>query len=205
MNKKEKLKEFHRSNIIEVAKKLFIEKGVIQTSMDEIAKEADYSKSTLYAYFKSKDEIYSYIVYENTLLLKQAIVDAIKNNETLEAAFMAICEAHVSFYDNYPLYFESMIVSITEAQDDSSPIYRMVFELGEEINKVIMDFLDKRIKMKQVRPDIDTLQTAFALWAGICGLIIMTNNKSSYIDCMKVSKQDFLSYGFKTYLNSILI
>jgi len=205
MNKKEKLKEFHRNNIIAVAKKLFIEKGVVQTTMDDIAKEGEYSKSTLYAYFKSKDEIYSYIVYENTLMLKQAIVDAIKDNDSLDAAFMAICEAHVSFYDNYPLYFESMIGSITEAQDDSSPIYRMIFELGEEINKVIMDFLDERIKMKQIRPDIDTLQTAFALWAGICGLITMTNNKSSYIECMKVSKQEFLHYGFKTFLHSILI
>jgi len=78
MNKKEKLKEFHRNNIIAVAKKLFIEKGVVQTTMDDIAKEGEYSKSTLYAYFKSKDEIYSYIVYENTLMLKQAIVDAIR-------------------------------------------------------------------------------------------------------------------------------
>ena len=57
MGKREKLKEFHRSNILEVAKKLFLENGFIQTTMDDIAKVADYSKSTLYVYFKSKEEI----------------------------------------------------------------------------------------------------------------------------------------------------
>ena len=57
MGKREKLKEFHRSNILEVAKKLFLENGFIQTTMDDIAKMADYSKSTLYVYFKSKEEI----------------------------------------------------------------------------------------------------------------------------------------------------
>jgi Transcriptional regulator len=57
LGKREKLKEFHRSNILEVAKKLFLENGFIQTTMDDIAKMADYSKSTLYVYFKSKEEI----------------------------------------------------------------------------------------------------------------------------------------------------
>jgi AcrR family transcriptional regulator len=46
--KKEKLKEFHKNNIIESAKALFAERGTDRTSMDDIAKVADYSKTTLY-------------------------------------------------------------------------------------------------------------------------------------------------------------
>ena len=36
-----------------------LEKGIALTTMDDISKEAGYSKSTVYVYFKSKDEIYN--------------------------------------------------------------------------------------------------------------------------------------------------
>lgn len=204
MSKREKLKEFHRNNILEAAKRLFIEKGTAGTTMDDIAREADYSKTTLYAYFKSKDEIFSYIVYENMLLLKQSLVEAIKNNDTLESAYMAICQAHVDFHNNHPLYFESMVGNTTEP-DDENQISKEIFDAGEEINQIIVDFLGFWIKAGKVKPDIDTLQTAFALWAGICGLITMTYNKPSYIACMKVSRQEFLNNSFMTLLNSIIV
>ena len=51
--KKELLTKFNKDNIIRAAKELFSEQGVERTTMDEIAKKADYSKSTLYVYFKS--------------------------------------------------------------------------------------------------------------------------------------------------------
>lgn len=204
MKKKERLKEFHRSNILEVAKQLFIEKGIVGTTMDDIAKKADYSKTTLYAYFKNKDEIYSYIVYENMLFLKQSLIESIKNGDTVESIYMAICQTHVDFYKSHPLYFESMVGSITEPNDESQ-ISKEIFNIGEEINQLIVEFLDTWIKAGKIRSDIDTLQTAFILWAGICGLIMMIYNKPSYATCMNVSKEDFLSNGFKTFLRAILI
>lgn len=62
MNKKERLYEFNRKHILSAAKELFLEKGAAQTTMDEIAKKADFSKSTIYVYFKSEEEIFDYIV-----------------------------------------------------------------------------------------------------------------------------------------------
>ncbi len=57
MTKAEKLETFHRDNIANAAERLFSIKGIEKTSKDQISKEADYSKSTIYVYFKNKDEI----------------------------------------------------------------------------------------------------------------------------------------------------
>lgn len=38
----------HREKIVSAASVLFMEKGIAQTSMDDIAKAAGYSKATLY-------------------------------------------------------------------------------------------------------------------------------------------------------------
>lgn len=199
-HKQEKLNEFHRRNIIETAKKLFIEKGVFQTTMDDIAKEADYSKSTIYVYFKSKDEICSQIAYEDMLSFKQILIDVTQKNDSLEVAFMEICNAYVSFYTKN--YFKRTVGSITEPQV-VSPTRKASFELGKEIHKVIMDFLDHRIETKEIKPEIDTFQMSFVLLASLFGLVEMTYYRSPYNEYMKISKQEFLDYGFKTLLNSI--
>ena len=52
----------HRSRIAMAAGKLFEAKGIKTTTMDEIAKEAGYSKATLYVYFQNKEEIVGYLV-----------------------------------------------------------------------------------------------------------------------------------------------
>ena len=46
-----------RKEIFDASVHLFLEKGFHETSMREVAKAAEVGKSTLYDYFKSKDEI----------------------------------------------------------------------------------------------------------------------------------------------------
>ena len=43
--------------ILSAARRLFGEKDIEHTTMDDIAQAADYTRRTLYAYFKSRDEI----------------------------------------------------------------------------------------------------------------------------------------------------
>ena len=50
-------KEEKRSDIARASIDLFVQKGIAQTSMDEIAKSAGVAKGTIYLYFKNKDEI----------------------------------------------------------------------------------------------------------------------------------------------------
>ena len=203
-SKKEKLKKFHRNNILTAAKKLFIEKGITLTTMDDIAKVADYSKSTLYVYFRSKDEIYNNIIYENMLLLKHALEDAVQNSNNVKDCFFTICNTHVSFQEDNPLFFESMLNGTMNKSDDE-PLYEKMLELNNAINKIITDFLLDGIQKKQIRPNIDIVQTAFTLWISICGLILASYNKKSYIRYMNVDRKSFLEYGFGTLLNSIIL
>jgi AcrR family transcriptional regulator len=57
MSRKIKESEARRSYILDAARGLFFSKGVENTSMEDIAKAAEYTRRTLYAYFRSRDEI----------------------------------------------------------------------------------------------------------------------------------------------------
>ncbi|MDR2162546.1 MAG: TetR/AcrR family transcriptional regulator [Clostridiales Family XIII bacterium] len=51
--------EGRRNHILDAAFAVFIENGITNTKMEDIARAAGYGKSTLYDYFGSKDEIFS--------------------------------------------------------------------------------------------------------------------------------------------------
>ncbi|MFQ9916466.1 MAG: helix-turn-helix domain-containing protein [Flavonifractor plautii] len=51
--------------------------------MDDIAREAEYSKATLYVYFQSKEEIINAILLSGMVLLKKKIHEAAESHSGL--------------------------------------------------------------------------------------------------------------------------
>lgn len=54
-----------KNKIIHVAKSLFAEMSVYKATMNDIANAANMSRRTLYMHFKSKEEIYKYVVEDH--------------------------------------------------------------------------------------------------------------------------------------------
>lgn len=55
-----------RDFILDQAKMLFIEKGYVATTMDELVKELGVSKGSIYYHFKNKEELFLSLVEKNT-------------------------------------------------------------------------------------------------------------------------------------------
>lgn len=64
-------KERNRKYILQAAERVFAQKGFGPATVDEIAAEAQFSKATLYRYFSSKNEIFSEIIKQSFLDIRQ--------------------------------------------------------------------------------------------------------------------------------------
>ena len=205
MSKKERLAEFNKSNTINAAKILFDKKGVVQTTMDEIAKEAGCSKSTIYTYFASKDEIFSHIVLEYFTMLKNGIKLAIETTPNFPESFFAMGETVVKFYAENPFYLESILAEIKIAQGDDDAILFKIYEVGEELNGIMEAYFKDCIEKGYVRNDFASLfQATFNIWACVCGIVSMAHKKEKYIFHKEgITKEEFIQNGLTMLLASI--
>jgi AcrR family transcriptional regulator len=67
MSRKSKENEARRRYILDAARELFFSRGVENVTMEDIATAAEYTRRTLYAYFRSRDEVYLMVYLEEMM------------------------------------------------------------------------------------------------------------------------------------------
>jgi AcrR family transcriptional regulator len=75
-------KEKFRQKVIISAGKIFSRYGYKKTTMDEIAKALKMGKSSIYYYFKSKEEIFESVVLHEANVLRNELTTAIKSYDS---------------------------------------------------------------------------------------------------------------------------
>ncbi len=81
--------EERRTQLINIAEKLFIERGYDEVSVSDIVGKADVAQGTFYYYFKSKDEMRDAIIGKNIEEVKQLIDSIVKRNDMTALEKMA--------------------------------------------------------------------------------------------------------------------
>jgi AcrR family transcriptional regulator len=72
-------KEEYRATIISTAGQIFSHYGFRKTTMDEIAKALNKGKSSIYYYYKGKEEIFEAVVLNEANILRNELTTAIKS------------------------------------------------------------------------------------------------------------------------------
>ena len=164
--------------IVSSAKKLFTTYGYKRVSMDEIAKEANVTKKTIYSYFKSKEELLKFLVNQEILNMKK-IADKIEDE-------------NIPYFENVHNVVYSLIEykaksnflnSITKEYQIFSNITILdcLKQIDAEINEYISKKLKEAIRKKYII-EIDADMTAFIIYKMYISLMFEFNEK-------KINKQ----------------
>ncbi len=204
--RKKEPRSVHREKIASAASALFLEKGIAETSMDDIAKAARYSKATLYVYFESKEEIVDILVLHSMKKLYDSIASALARRETTKERYDFICRGLVQYQEEFPFYFKMVLDKINldfETHDDL-PEEKETYQIGEEINEKLKEFLRSGIENGDLRGNLEIMPTIFHFWGMLSGMIQLASNKEEYIQkTMGLSKIQFLEQGFQMLYDSI--
>lgn len=198
--KAEHLSEINQRRIAEVAKELFMKYGVEETKIDDVAKKAGMSKSTLYVYFRSKEDIKNYISLEAMKYL-QANVQSLLSHQQLDKKdlFLEICYFFVLFQEKYPMNFQLLIGEICVDKEimNRAPFLLEIYEMGEKVNQMFFSLIRMLYDKRSNSTDKELQGMILMLWGSIYGIITIANNKQKYIEMiMNTSKEQYLNDSF---------
>lgn len=119
-----------REKLIEVARQLFVNKGVDNTTMNDIATASDKGRRTIYTYFKSKLEIYKAVIDRESekqvaRLIEIAEDTSLRPDEKLMKFLMASCSPEVDGPGKAPKSF--------------LPMFQRDFKKMQKVRKIAYD------------------------------------------------------------------
>lgn len=185
-----------KEQIIAAARKLFTKYGYKKVSMDEIAREANVSKKTVYAYFKDKEELLKFFIFEE--LEKMHV--AVTNIENKKLPFLEM--VHETIYTVLKYKKENNFLStITKEAEDfkNQKIIEAIKILDTEVKKYIKNKLIYAKENKFIRDcNLDVL--TFVIYKVYMALIF-----ESDLDSTQINEKDISNEIFEILKNGILI
>lgn len=195
----------HQKRIAEAAIKLFKEKGIEKTKMDEIAALAGYGKATLYVYFKNKQDIVTFLSYYSLTKLKDSIFNAVNAYTNQEKVFFGVCKSIENYERDYPEIFRMSLGNILENLNEESEMAKKTYKVGEEINRLIIDYLDDGVSKGLFAVIENYHEEIFRIWGMIAGVILIADSKEEYLKgeiCFE--KERFLENSYKKIYGTLL-
>lgn len=189
-----------RRQVLAVATELFIERGFIEASMDELARRVGVSKPVIYDLFGSKEALFGEVVAQEAQALAgavQAAVDAERDPERRlyegALAFFRFARARREAWDALltadaaPVNAELAAARRFHASQVASMLARGAAELGSEADPVLLDACAQAINGAfealatwwKEHPELD----ADALAAMVTGLV--QPGLRAFVDSMK--------------------
>jgi AcrR family transcriptional regulator len=173
-DRREKERESRRSAILKAARKLFFDRGFKSVTVDNIAAKAEVSKGSVYLYFKSKEEIYTQILINDSITTFEDWKNKFSDGD------MSAEELLWAFADNYIDYFLGdnelfrILMTFMLHADDMILTDEQNSQLLQTTNdniKFVSEILQKGIDSGEFLPIINIWQTQNAIWGLLNGII----------------------------------
>jgi AcrR family transcriptional regulator len=207
--RKERERRQRMKLILDAAEEVFLDKGLKNATIDEIAENAELSKGTIYLYFRSKELIFTGIELRGTKILAEYFSRAADSQKVGIDKVRAIGQAYYNFSQDYPCYFSAMSkfedvdpAWVAEMQDE--PIIQECHRSGMKVLEILAEAIRCGIADDSIRKDIDPDKMAVFLWAISNGVIQMHLHRATHISMIKGFSPDFLVEELDRHMAAIL-
>ncbi len=142
-NIKDKQKEWKKNEIMNAVIEIALKEGILDVSIEEIAKKSGFAKSSIYYYFNSKDDI----IREILIIGWKKMIDKIKyvkvDYEKPFESLIEVIKTHLKFIEEEPRLFK-FISKFTKVTNDKEIKKYLKFENELYLN-LIKSCIEKRI------------------------------------------------------------
>ena len=138
-NLKEVIRDFRRDQVIDVARRLFGERGTTDVSMDEIAAEAGVARSTVYVYFANRDELLRACLKGMHEQLLEDIAETWEHDAEPDPPAERLVEAMLVRIDDNPAFFRLALLTQGTVSQGGEAVGTELALIGLNIARLITD------------------------------------------------------------------
>lgn len=178
-----------RSQILQAASVVFRKRGYESTSLANIAHELNMDRSTVYYYFRSKDEIFhelvSDIAKENVRRLESAVLEDASASEKLTLAVDLLMDSYEEHHNYIYLFFDFMQHSRSDA--DMKYHLKDLVNSSKRYEELLSIILDEGRKDGELQYDGPPMVIAY----GILGMVNWTSrwfDPSNHISAAEIAE-----------------
>lgn len=137
MNKTKKI-------IFDSAIKLFSQKGFHKSTMDQIAETAGVAKGTLYYHFKSKEDIFKFIIEEGIKIIENEIRDRTDRLEDPIERLRMICKVQLELVIQYIEFFKTVLSQMWGDEERQHHLRNIMSNYFKLLEKYIIEASDRK-------------------------------------------------------------
>jgi len=141
--------ELIQEEILQAALKLFQKYGLYKVTMDDIAKFVGKSRSSLYYYYKSRDEVFDAVMSAIIREVMKEITNLVDEAKTTEKKIQAFCIAKLKTSAERRALFSALEAGmgaeeITKHTQAMSAIHQRIMDWESEFIKQILSYGEKK-------------------------------------------------------------
>jgi len=193
-------REARTNLILDGAERLFVEKGYVETSINDIAEAADFSRTSVYQYFASKEEIYLRILDRYGDLLTERVTRATAGSCPVPEKISRFLEEFRLVNREKPNFFSLYFIQRQQVEPRLSADLRAQLNAKRrKLENVFRDFYREGIERGEVR-DIGVKDASNLFFAQITGMMLL---HEYYGDEFDVTLEEHLDKSLRFYLEFV--
>lgn len=186
--------------ILDSAERLFVEKGYSDTSMNDIGERADFSRTSVYQYFSSKEEIYLCILEQYNELLTDRVAEATASALTVPDKIRAFLEEIRKMIREKPNFFGLYFIQRHQVEPRLSAELRARLNAERRrLENVFRDFYREGVERGEVR-NIGVKDASNLFFAQIMGMMLLHEYYGEEFD---VTLDEHLDKSLQLYLEFV--
>jgi TetR/AcrR family transcriptional regulator len=196
-DRRQREKEQRKTEITDAAERLFFSRSYEDVSMDDIAREVELNKATIYLYFKNKETLFATIVLRGIRILKEKYTECMEKQVPGIVKVALMGQAYYQFSQEYPDYLRLIHFYGSERFSKENPYTAEIGKGYGTCRMILRDAIQEGIDDETIRANLDPFLTSMYLMISFMGILSLENRWKLVIEAEGFSYEQFASEFFR--------
>lgn len=202
-DRRKREKEQRKTEIIDAAERLFFSRSYEDVSMEDIAREVDLNKATIYLYFKNKEALFAAIVLRGVRLLEEKYTECMEKRAPGIVKVALMGQAYYLFSQECPDYLRVIHFYGSERFSRENPYTAEIGKGYGTCRLILRDAIREGVDDGTIRADIDPFLASMYLMISFMGTLSMENKWKLVIEAEGFNYEQFASEFFRFVIPAI--